>query len=218
MGPWTWFLVIVLAGGALLAGALLLDRRERRRLTGADEPAPARGVEAVDRNVPTYVTQDEIDAMPAPSSGQGGDLPRRGEGFAFGHAHPDFATNSAGASLDTPRVLVVDGDVTSMRELLQPLSGATPEHPLAIVAAGWHPEVLTTLAANRRAVGLPVLAATGSAQDRRRLAELLGIESLEAADLQAGYLPDSAVGRAAHWSSTGARTWVEPEPEGRTST
>lgn len=210
MPAWLWFVIVVAAGLLLLAGALWLDRREQRRITGADEPAPRRNHALVDSHVPAYVTQDEIDALPAPSSGRPRDLPRRGEGFAFGHVHPDFATNPEGASWDRPTLLIVDGTVTAMRELLAPLRLATAESPLIVVANGFHPEVISTLAANRRALEMAVLAAEAGGRDRRRLAELTGATELSAADLQAGYVPGDALGRAAHWSSTRTGSWVQP--------
>ena len=49
MPAWSWFIVAVILGGALLALAALADRRSRRRATGADEPAPRRGLDDVDR-------------------------------------------------------------------------------------------------------------------------------------------------------------------------
>ena len=210
MSPLAWFLVVVAAGVVLLAAAVLVDRRQRRTVTGAGEPAPRRGVESVDRIVPRYVTQDEIDAMPSPAADPSGGLPHRGEGFGFGHAHPDFATGSAGAELTGPRFLVIDGDVTSMRELLAPLGTATAESPLVLVAAHIADEVLVTLAANRRALGMPVVAAVAGTRDRRRLAELTGATPVAEDDLRSGYVPPAGYGTAAAWSSTGARAWVQP--------
>ena len=154
MDFWGWFLLAVAVGGGLLAVAVLADRHARRRTSGEGEPAPERGIAAVDAQVPAYITQDEVDALPAPGRGVPGDLPHKGEGFGFGHAHPDFATRASGADWARPRILVVDGEVDTMRQLLAPLSAATADAPLIVVAAGFAPEVLTTLAANRRAVGL----------------------------------------------------------------
>ena len=212
MPAWSWFLIAVAVGGLLLLAATALDRRSRRRLTGADEPAPARGLESVDRHVPAYLTQDQVDATSHPAADRAKSLPHRGEGFAFGHAHPDFATNPDGASWDDVRVLVVDGTVTAVRELMGPISQATRECPVAVVAEGFHPEVLTTIAANRRVLDLPVVLAAAERRDRTRLAEMAGGYALSVADLQAGYVPAEALGRAAHWSSTLKRTWVEPQP------
>lgn len=211
MPTWSWFIVAVILGGALLALAMLADRRSRRRATGAGEPAPRRGIDEVDRHVPHYLTQDEIDAMPTPAAGRGpAPVSPRGEGFGFGHAHADFANHRDGAAYTEPLILVVDGDVTAMRELLTPLGRASDEHPLVIVAAGIHPEVLTTLTANRRALTFPVVAAVAGSRDRTRLAELLGVAPIPLNDLRSGYLPNQAYGRAASWFSTLKRTWVEP--------
>lgn len=207
-----WFLIAVAIGAVLLVGATLLDARSRRRVTGRGEPAPARGVEEVDRHAPAYLTQDEVDATRHPAEGRGGSLPHRGEGFGFGHAHPDFATVPDGASWDGPWIAVVDGEVRSMRELMGLLGLASADTPLVVVAEAFHKDVLRTLAANRRTLDLPVVAAAAPRRDRLRLAELSGGEFLTVADLQAGYVPDSALGRASHWSSTLKRCWVEPQP------
>lgn len=219
MPAWTWFIAALVLGGLLLTVALLADRRARRRVTGADEPAPLRDIPDVDRHVPRYVTQDQIDALPAPYADNPGPIPHEGEGFGFGHAHPDFATSKAGAELRDAWVLVVDGEVTAVRELFGPLALATAGRPLVVVAAGLHPDVVTTLAANRRALRLPIVAAVAEPRDRRRLAELVGAEPLSEADLQAGYVPETAYGVAAVWTSTPTRAWVhrdKAEPQPRT--
>ncbi|MBK7822877.1 MAG: hypothetical protein IPJ61_17935 [Tessaracoccus sp.] len=210
MDFWGWFLLAVVVGGGLLAAAVLADRRARRRESGEGEPAPERGIPAVDSQVPAYITQDEVDALPAPGRGVAGDLSHKGEGFGFGHAHPDFATQTSGADCPNPRILVVDGEIDAMRQLFVPLSTATAEVPLVVVAAGFADDVLTTLAANRRAVGLSVVAAVAGPKDRRRLAELTGAEQLTPEDLRAGYVPEQAFGRAARWTSTLRASWVAP--------
>lgn len=210
MPSWLWFIVVVAFGLLLLGGALLLDRRADRRRTGVDQPAPLREHPAVDSHVPAYVTQDTIDALPSPSTHAQRHLPKSGEGFSFGHAHPDFANNPDGASWHTPTLLIVDGEVTAMRELLGPLRHATPDSPLIIIANGLHPDVVATLAANRRAMGLPVVAAEAPGRERRRLAEVSGATALQTSDLQAGYVPASHLGSAAHWSSTQTKAWVQP--------
>lgn len=210
MDAWQWFSIVVGVGIVLLAVALLLDRRARLRLTGGNQPAPLRSHAEVDRHVPAYITQDQVDALPAPNAQAQGRVPHRGEGFGFGHAAAEFANERDGASWDNPSLLIVDGQVDSMRELLTPLSRATATSPLIVVAEAFHPSVLTTLAANRRALHLPVVAAVAAGRDRLRLAELTGASQLSPSDLQAGYLPAECLGAAAHWSSTGSRSWVTP--------
>lgn len=210
MAPWHWFIIVVALGLLVLGGALLLDRRAHRRRSGIDQPAPLRQHPAVDSHVPAYVTQGAVDALPSPGAGGQRHLPKQGEGFSFGHAHPDFANNPDGASWSTPTLLIVDGEVTAMRELLAPLQHATSTSPLIVIAERVHPDVVATLAANRRALGLPVVAAEAPARERRRLAEVSGATALLPSDLQAGYVPRSHLGTATHWSSTLTKTWVQP--------
>lgn len=209
MPAWGWFLVALAVGSALLAVAVTVDVRARRRAGGVGEPAPRRGIDAVDAQVPRYVTQDDVDALPSPGRGRPREPGHPGEGFSFGHAHADFGTNPDGAALTNPQILVVDGEVSSMRELLGPLSAATEALPLVVVADGFHPEVIATLAANRRALAFPVVAAVAGARDRTRLAELTGAEGLSPADLRAGYVPATALGSARRWTSTPTRAWVQ---------
>ena len=217
MPAWSWFLIALTIGAILLAAAALVDRRQGRRRVGADEPAPRRAVGVVDRQVPAYVTLDVIDALPKPGAGRPRGLPRAGEGFAFGHAHPDFATNPAGALLHDPELLIIEGRVETMRELLGPVTQATPARPLVVVAEGFADDVLTTLAANRRALGAPILAATAGRRDRTRLSELTGAEPVPPEDLKSGYLPALVFGHALSWSSNEKSSWVvaagsEPSP------
>lgn len=209
MPPWLWFVVIVVVGSAILFGALLLDRRRARRVSGLGEPAPLRGHSHVDSHVPHYLTQEDVDYLPSPAQGASQKALRRGTAFAFGHAHPDFATSKNGASHHAPQLLLVDGEVTAMRELMAVLTRVSEDSPLIIVATGFHPEVVTTLAANRRALRLPVVAAAADAAELHRLSNATGAEALSPTDLQGGYVPPSALGRAVHWGSTSTQAWVE---------
>ena len=83
-----WFALAFAVGGALLAAAVLADRRARRRASGIGEAAPERGHPEVDRQVPAYVTQDEVDALPAPGRGVPGNSPTRTRGSASGMPIP----------------------------------------------------------------------------------------------------------------------------------
>lgn len=212
MPPWLWFVVIVAVGSAILTGALLLDRRSERRVSGLGEPAPRRGHSSVDSHVPLYLTQADVDRLPSPAQGQAHALTKRGTTFGFGHAHPDFSTAKDGASYRNPRLLIVEGEIHTMRELMSPLAQVTEDSPLIIVATGFNPEVVTTLAANRRALRLPIVVAAAGTADLHRLVEVTGAEALGPADLQAGYVPPAALGQALHWGSTSTKAWVEVDP------
>lgn len=204
-------LIIALAIGLpLLLVAVRLDALRRRRLEGAPDSPPERGAPEVDSHLPAYVTESEIDRMAAPGSGQKTSAELPGTALGFGHALPDFATAGDRAELRDVRVLMVDGEVGSLREVLALLATASPEAPLAVVATSFHEEVLGTLRANRRAVGTAVVAAAASEKDLYELAAVVGGEVLTVADIKAGYTPESALGRADAWTSNTVRTWVEP--------
>lgn len=199
---WLWLVGALFLGGALLAAATAFDARRRRESERAATEVPLRGQPAVDAHVPSYVTQDEIDAMPPPE-GSTDDPP--GARFDVGLAHPDLAPARGYATLQGARVLVVEGEVTSMRQLLAVLGG----EPLLLVANTVADEVGKTLAANGRAVGLQVLACVGGPGDLIRVAEHAGAEILTGDDLRAGYVPEHAYGRAKSVAADKRRTWIE---------
>ncbi len=207
VGPGTWqawrmsemmgLLVAFAIGLPLLGAAILLDWRHRRRSEG---PASDGGEH---REGPRYITQSEIDSLPRRGQGmQRRDKPT-GTRLPFGYADPDFATAGRLAEHHDARVLVVDGTITDAREIMTPL---THHRPLVLVARGMHPEVLATLIANRRALDLPVLVAL--TDEPAVAAEHTGAEPLTPADLQAGYVPGEALGRAATWISDPEQTWI----------
>ncbi|TRY20006.1 hypothetical protein FOJ82_03800 [Tessaracoccus rhinocerotis] len=204
-------LIIALAIGIpLLVVAVLFDARRRRRLEGDGESPPQRGAVEVDAHLPRYVTESDIERLPLPGAGGKAAREHPGTAFGFGHALPDFATAGEQAELLDVRILMVDGEVTSIRELLALLATATADAPLVIVASGFHEDVLGTLRANRRAAATQVVAATASEKDLHELAAVVGGEVLTVPDLKAGYTPEAALGRADAWTSDLGRTWVEP--------
>ncbi|MFV0428827.1 MAG: hypothetical protein ACK5KO_05325 [Arachnia sp.] len=204
MGDLGGLLIAVAVGLPLLAFAAWWDARTRRRRDREARQIPVRGDAEVDAMTPAYLTQDDIDAMPDPAGPASGHSVH-GTEFDFGWAHQDFCTNAQQAEWRNARVLITVDPITAFRALITPLDQATTEHPLVIVAPEFSGEVLHTLAANRRAFHAPVLAAAVPLDRMAGLLEAVGGEALTGADLMAGYIPDSAVGRAAHWVS-GART------------
>lgn len=198
---WLWLVGALFLGGALLVVAVTFDARRRRELERAASAVPLRDDERVDRHRPRYVTQEEIDAM----AGQPGAAGRpEGRRFDFGLAHPDLAADGGAATLEAPRVLLVEGDVTSMRQLL-PVLG---DGPLLLVADGVGEEVGRTLGANRRALHMPVLACEASPGDLIEVRDFVGGEILSGDDLRAGYTPASAFGHVAAASADARHTWL----------
>lgn len=211
MEDWVPLVIVLAITLPLLAAAVLVDRRQRRKLEGNTEEAPERGDATVDSHLPSYITQSEIDDLPLPSAGTKSPDARPGTKFGFGHAGPEFATSGDVAAQEHARVLMVDGEISSIRELLALLSGVTSEDPLVIVATDITDDVLATLRANRRALGLPIVAAICPRKELYELRTLIGGEVLDVADLKSGYTPTSSFGRAGTWHSSPTRTWVDPE-------
>ena len=202
MGEWCVFVVVLGVGVPLLGLALWLDVRRRRHVDAELASAPLRGDPVVDFHLPRYVSQAEVDAMARPGSraeSTGND--HGGALLAFGHLDQDFATGGKVADLANAAILMVGDDVLSFRELLVPLSGASAQRPLVIAAVSFHPEVVATLRANRRAMGMPVVAVEANPAELLQLQDVVGGEVLSSADLKSGWLPAGALGLAASWHS-----------------
>lgn len=209
MPIWSGFLIAIIVGGALLAGAVWLDARSRRRAEG-DSRTAVRGNAEVDALAPAYVTQSEIDALPLPTLPDAPVPTGTGRRFDFGHLSPEFATNRDSAVLKNVRVLMVDGDITATREVLMLLAEASDARPVALLASAFHDDVLDTLRANRRRLGIPVVACTPTNKDLYEVRSLVGGEVLTPADLKAGWVPTEALGHASSWISSMERTRVDP--------
>lgn len=210
-------LIIALGTGVpLLVLAVWLDARRRRQLEGDAGAPPERGDETVDSHVPTYLTQSQVDALPLPGRGTTAPREHPGTRLGFGHAGAEFATHQDTAVRRGVRILMVDGEITSWRELLAVMPLATADSALVVAATAIADEVLATLRANRRVLDLPIVAATPSAKDLYELLGQVGGEVLGVEDLKAGYVPESALGRADTWTSNAVATWVDtanPQPE-----
>ncbi|GAB3819230.1 hypothetical protein GCM10028820_22890 [Tessaracoccus terricola] len=203
-------LIIALGIGIpLLVAAVLYDTHRRRRLEGDGEAPPERGTPEVDAHLPAYVTESDVERLPRPGADARAAKDHPGTRLAFGHALPDFATAGEQAEWRDVRILMVDGEISAVRELLALLASATEQAPLAVVATDIHPDVLSTLRANRRALQTAVVAAKAPGKDLYELAAVVGGEVLATQDLKAGYTPESALGRADTWTSDSGNTWVE---------
>ncbi|MGV8846012.1 hypothetical protein [Tessaracoccus sp.] len=202
MGEWIGVVVALGVGVPLLVLALYLDVRGRRKADEVLTSAPVRGNPAVDALLPTYVSQDDVDAMVPPGRGREAAAGEPvGRCLGFGHVDPDFATAGQVAELTNAAILMVSDDVLSMRELLVVLSGASLERPLVIAAASFHPEVMATLRANRRATGLPVVAVEANPAELLQLQDIVGGVVLSSADLKSGWVPQGTFGTARVWRS-----------------
>ncbi len=202
MGDWIGVVVALAVGVPLLVLAIGVDVRRRRRRDAELASAPLRGAPEVDAVVPSYISQDDIDAMARPAMpGKSFAADVGGVRLGFGHLDDDFATIGSAARLTGAEVLMVGEDVATMRELLVPLSKASQERPLVIAAVGFHPDVLAALKANRRVQKMPVVAVQANPAELLQLQDEVGGQVLSSGDLKAGWVPPGAWGRAAAWES-----------------
>lgn len=202
MDEWIGVVVALAVGLPLLVGALWFDVRRRRRADEELASVPLRNDPTVDALSPRYISQGEVDAMARPGVGvRASTAPPGGVRLDFGHLDRDFATAGDVAEWRNAAVLMVGDDILTMRELVVPLAGASADHPLIVAAAAFHPDVVASLRANRRAVQLPVVAVMANPAELLRLQEVVGGSVLSSADLKAGWVPADALGLAAHWRS-----------------
>lgn len=203
MGDWMGVVLALAVGLPLLGVALWFDVRRRRRTEEELASPPVRNDPTVDALTPRYVTQMEVDDMTSPGRGTATAAPPQPGAvrLEIGHLDDDFSTGGGVAVLENASVLLVADDILTMRELLVPLSRATAVNPLVIAAASFHPEVVASLKANRRALRLPVVAVLANPAELLRLQQVVGGDILASDDLKAGWVPAQALGSVMSWRS-----------------
>lgn len=207
---WQLGLVITMALGVavILFGALWDRERHRARVRHLQRP-PERAIPGYVGEDPAYVTPD----MPIPprepalSDAEREDLRVRLAGLTPVEArlaHPAFVNDppSGWAVLDEAAVLVCAEPVETLHEVLPFLDyGARTSTALVLVAPAYDPETLATLTMNHAHRHLAVVAVTADGSPSRIIADTCGALALSRADFQAGWIPDSAVGRVHKWIS-----------------
>lgn len=201
MGELDGLLWVLVIGLFLLVLAVWLDMRRRRRLEGEFTGGG-------DEGRPGYLTQSEIDDLPAPTAGETPDQGKpRGGRLEIGLAAPGFADARGRAELEDASVLIIDGTGVTMRELMEPIA---QHQPIVLVARGMDDEVLATLVANRKSLKMPVVAVVTDLIPE--VADLTGALPVPVADLKAGYLPTEHLGHVTRWTTDRSHTWIEPYP------
>jgi len=212
-------LVLVL-GIAVVVYGWLADRLDTKRRQAALEQAPDRPIPglAPDAPAPVYVSAAQpLKPRPRPvlTDEVRAGLQQRLDGapsLAYGHAAPEFITDadSGFCVLEQPWILIANETVDSIREVLPFLQKASAAgHKVVLVAPAIEEAVLGTLRMNavsgtldNAAVLLPNL------HHRRALCSLVGADLLTRQDLQAGYVPPSAIGTCGTWVSNSERLWI----------
>lgn len=214
-------IVILLFGLAALLLAAVLDLRAERRAEAQLKEATTTGIDEVDQEVPDYVSEAdalaEIPLRPLPDpaldralSGATAVAARLADERSATHTPPPTAV------LYGPLVLVNHEGFGSVRESLGLLERASQsQEALALVSPEFDEELLDVIAANTRRGTLDCAAIIADSAACDEIALLTGATALGRADLQSGYLPHSAYGRAALLvaSATGSR-WVSTSSEG----
>lgn len=220
MEGWQIGLVIFSAVGALaLWSAYRRDTVVANRRRHLLQQPPARDIPSLSAEDPSpaYLTEAESRRAPLGSSTTDLDVERRTElqtvlkqapSIAGGYPLPEFATDSVTgwAVWDNARVLVIGDEVASIRELL-PVFALTRAQPLIVASPRIADEVVDTLRANktqRKMDVCPVLIKGETSEAAR----LVSGRSLASRDLQAGYVPDDALGHVNTWISTASRSWI----------
>jgi len=209
--------IVLVVGVAVVAYGWLADRASNRRRAEAMNAPPDRPIPGLnpDAEAPAYVLPESLDAKPVMDADELAALRKRLETattLPHGHGKGAFATDHASglAALTNPLILIVDGPLTSVRELLPAAAKATKAgRPLVVVAQSVADDVFHTLEANTLAKKLPAVAINIPDVARRaHLAELVDASPLPPADLKMGWVPDESLGSCGTWVSSPTQLWV----------
>ena len=213
---WIGIGVVVVLGVAVILYGWLWDRTTNRRRIQALESPPDRPIPglATDAATPAYVlAKDLTPHTDADTAALAALQPRLDAAtpLPFGHGRGAFANlGPRFAVLANPVIMVVDGEITSMRELLPAVEQArVAARPLVVVATRIADEVYHTLEANALAKTLPCAAVTiRAAADRRTFAELVGASIVVPGDIKMGWLPAAWLGSCGTWVSSADSVWL----------
>lgn len=213
---WIGIGIVVVLGVAVILYGWLWDRTTNRRREQALDAPPQRPIPglAPEAAAPSYVLAKDLSAHTEADTEAVAALRARLEtatSLPFGHGRGGFATVGPElAALTNPLILVVDGELTSMRELLPAIERAHADQTgLVVVAARLSDEVYQTLEANALSHALPCDAVViPDASERAQLAELSGATLVPLGDLRMGWLPSESLGHCDTWASEADRLWL----------
>jgi hypothetical protein len=219
MEQWVGIVAVLVVGIGLVVYGYLWDRTSnklhREQLTSIpDRPIPGHRTDTAE---PAYVQAADLAAeQPEPITDPDALAAVRARtdsspSLPYGHLAKTFVTHAGDLCvLDDPLILVVDGELATVRELLPVADHATKlNRPLAVVASALSDDVLHTLEANTLAATLQAAAvAIPESDQRRQFASLVGAVPVAPADLKAGWVPVQHLGTCAMWVSSPSQLWV----------
>lgn len=217
---WFGIVAVLVVGTAVVTYGYLWDRATNRRRNEALNSPPDRPIPGLtaDAEPPTYVLPQSLNSQPAMTASALSALRARLDATAplpYGHGKGAFATDhkSGLAALDHPLILIVEGELTSMRELLAVTKKASQAgRPLVVVAARLSNEVFQTLETNALAKTLACVGLAISEQGQRaELAAMTGASPLAISDLKMGWVPDASLGSCTTWVSSPDQSWLLAE-------
>lgn len=215
---------VLIVGIGLVVYGYLWDRTSnklrREQLSSVpDRPIPGHRTDAAE---PAYVQASDLatkQAEPVADPDALATIRARTDtapSLPYGHLAKTFATHAGDLCvLDDPVILVVDGELATVRELLPVADHAKKlDRPLAVVASALSDDVLHTLEANTLAATLHTAAvAIPESDQRRQFASLVGAVPLPPADLKADWVPVQHLGTCATWVSSPKQLWVVADQE-----
>ncbi|HOQ52027.1 MAG TPA: hypothetical protein PLF56_00270 [Micropruina sp.] len=222
---WWGIGLIVAAGVAVVVYGYVDDRRKTRERDAAMLAPPKRDIPRFQpmAEAPAYLS--ELQARTRPDQLASTDLnaltrtdllaaQAAAPSVTVGIAAKDFITDSptGWAVAANPMVVVLSDEVSTVRELLPVLQRAqAAARPLVLVAPRFGAEVLSTLAANTVQGKQQCVPVPANVEQSERIAALTLARALSHTDLQAGWVPDDALGSIGTWISDRKTSWLIAE-------
>lgn len=221
-----WGIGLILAAGvAVVVYGYVDDRRKTRERDAAMLAPPKRDIPRFEPTAEAPAYLSELQARTRPDQLASTDLnaltrtdlvaaqaaaPR----VTVGMAAKDFISDSptGWAVAANPMVVVLSDEVTTVRELLPVLQRAQAAgRPLVLVAPRFGADVLSTLAANTVQGKQQCVPVPANADQSERIAALTLARALSHTDLQAGWVPEDALGSIGTWISDRKTSWLIAE-------
>lgn len=222
---WWGIGAILVVGIGVVVYGYLDDRRRTRERNAAMEAPPKRDIPRFKptKDAPEYLSELRARTRPEtlPSTDLNAltrtDLKAAQAGapsIAAGIPSSSFVTDvpTGWAVAAAPLVVVLADEVSTLRELLPLLERAQQAaRPLVLAAPSFGAAVLETLAANTVQGKTQCVPVVADGPQSERIASLADARPLSHSDLQAGWVPDDALGRVDTWISDRKQSWLITE-------